>query len=255
MKVQVLNKTTSHTTVDEDEISRFSKDAADWWDESGPFAPLHRLNPARLNYIKSSICRHYGRDEKDLKALKSLNILDVGCGGGIVSEPLARLGGTVTGIDADDSAIRVAREHAEKSGVDITYLQTATENLIGNNGQIFDVVLALEIIEHVSDIDAFVTDCVNLCRPGGLIIFSTLNRTLKSMALGKIAAEYILRWVPAGTHDWKKFVKPSTLAASLRNAGARPQETMGLIFRPLHNDFALSRIDLDVNYFMTAIKE
>lgn len=255
MKVQVLVKTTSKATVDEDEIRRFSKDAADWWDESGPFAPLHRLNPVRLDYIKSSICRHYGRDEKDLKALKGLSILDVGCGGGIVSEPLARIGGSVTGIDADGVAIPVARDHAKKSGVKVTYLQTSTENLIQNNRQSFDVVLALEIVEHVSDINTFINDCATLSRPGGLIIFSTLNRTLKSMALGKIAAEYILRWVPAGTHDWKKFVRPSALATALRAAGATPQETMGLVYRPLHNDFTLSRTGLDINYFMTATKD
>lgn len=245
----------THSTIDPDEIGRFAKDAPRWWDESGPFAPLHRLNPARLGYIKTVLCRHYDRDAKSLKSLADLKIIDIGCGGGLISEPLARLGAAVTGIDGDDVAISVARSHAAGNALDITYLTASTEDLITDRKARFDVVLALEIVEHVTDIDAFVHDCVSLCKPGGVILFSTLNKTLKSLALGKVAAEYILRWVPAGTHDWKKFVRPSTLASALRQAGATPLEAKGLVFNPLQNTFVMSDTDLDVNYFMIAVKE
>ncbi len=238
-------------TVDPDEISHFAKDSAQWWDEHGPFAPIHRMNPTRLSYLKRVICAHYGRDERDLKALKGLSILDAGCGGGVVCEPLARLGANVMGIDADRNAIDAATAHAARSGLNIAYIHGTTDEL----DEKFDVVLALEIVEHVADVDAFVQSCVDRCKPGGLVVFSTLNKTLKSMALAKIAAEYIVRWVPAGTHDWRKFLRPSTLSAALRRAGATPFEAMGLVFNPLKNEFLLSPSDLDVNYFIAATKE
>jgi 2-polyprenyl-6-hydroxyphenyl methylase/3-demethylubiquinone-9 3-methyltransferase len=244
----------SSRTIDPDEISRFSREAPQWWNETGPFAPLHRMNPARVNYIKSIICRHSGRDVKDMHALDGLKILDAGCGGGLICEPLARLGGNVTGIDGDAVAIDVARDHSARAGLEISYINTTTDNLLETARDGFDVVLALEIVEHVADVDGFVDDCVNLCRPGGLVIFSTLNRTLKSMALGKIAAEYILRWVPAGTHDWRKFVKPSRLASALRAAGAHPDEIKGLVFNPLRGEFSISSHDLDVNYFIVSTR-
>lgn len=241
-------------TLDPAEIARFSREAPQWWDETGPFAPLHRLNPARLAYIKAVLCRHYGRDDKSLSALDGLSILDAGCGGGLICEPLARLGAAMTGIDGDAVAIGVARDHARNAGLEITYNNALTDDLAGDKSARFDAVLALEIIEHVADVESFVRDCVNLCKPGGIIVFSTLNRTLKSLALGKIAAEYILRWVPAGTHDWKKFVRPATLAAALREAGAVPQEARGLVFNPLQKRFIVSETDLDVNYFIVATK-
>lgn len=246
---------TARTTIDPDEISRFAKDAPRWWDESGPFAPLHRMNPARLGYIKTTLCNHYDRDDKSLKSLAGLKIIDIGCGGGLISEPLSRLGANVTGIDGDAVAISVARGHAAGNNLEITYLAVTTGDLLTDRKARFDVVLALEIVEHVSDIDVFVRDCVSLCKPGGVIIFSTLNKTLKSFALGKVAAEYLLRWVPAGTHDWKKFVRPSVLANTLRHAGAAPLEAKGLVFNPLQNAFTISDTDLDVNYFMIAVKE
>lgn len=239
------------STVDPDEISHFAKDSAHWWDEAGPFAPMHRINPVRLDYMKTLICRHYDRNPLDLAALRGLKILDAGCGGGLVCEPMARMGAEVTGIDADRNAINVAIDHAARAGLEITYICGTTENL----DKSYDVVLALEIVEHVADVDKFVQSCVDRCKPGGLIIFSTLNRTLKSMALAKIAAEYILRWVPPGTHDWKKFLRPSTLSAALRRAGATPFEARGLVFNPLKNDFSISAHDLDVNYFMTATRD
>ena len=238
------------STVQKEEIEHFSKDAPRWWDESGPFAPLHRLNPVRLDYIKTQICSHFERDHKDFKALKRLSILDIGCGGGLVCEPMARMGAKVTGIDADIVAIETANEHAKQSGLNIDYQNTTAEDV----DDTFDIVLALEIVEHVSNIEDFVKACSKLVKPGGLIIFSTLNRTPKSFALGIIAAEYILRWVPRGTHSWRKFVKPSELAKAARHSGLKPGDITGLIYNPLKASFTLSKSDIDVNYLMSLKK-
>lgn len=233
-------------TVDQTEIQAFSKDAAQWWNEKGPFAPLHRLNPVRMGYIRQQICAHFGLSQDSLRPFDGLKILDIGCGGGLACEPMARLGGMVTGVDADPVAIDVAREHAALSGFDITYKNDSAENLKEN----FDVVLALEVIEHVSDTESFVKECARLVKPGGLVIFSTLNRTAKSYALGIIAAEYILRWVPQGTHSWKKFLRPAELARLVRGNGLTPVKTAGLTFSPLKNEFKISPGDLGVNYFL-----
>ena len=267
-------------TVNAQEIQNFSKDSAHWWDINGPFRPLHRLNPVRLRYLKAQICGHYDLDSAQLKPYTGLNIIDVGCGGGLVCEPMARLGGTVTGLDADENAIHVAKEHAQQSGLEINYLATSSDQHImspssfhchpraggdpdkqdrmpaqgGHDKPLYDVVLALEIIEHVADRDAFVKSIVDLCKPGGLIIFSTLNRTAKSFALGIVAAEYILRWIPQGTHNWKKFVKPSELNRLLENHGATAKDISGLAFNPLASEFHLAPHDTDVNYFISAVK-
>lgn len=238
------------SSVKQREIEKFAKDAPRWWDESGPFAPLHRLNPARLSYIRSQIDAHFGLNGKSLKPFKNLKILDIGCGGGLVCEPLARLGATVTGIDADQIAIGVAKEHAGQSGLKINYETKTAENLKKN---VFDVVLALEIIEHVENPAAFVKTCAGLVKPGGLVIFSTLNRTAKSYALGIVAAEYILNWVPRGTHEWKKFIRPSELSRHVRAAGLNPKNISGLVYSPLDSDFKISKTDTGVNYFLTAI--
>jgi 2-polyprenyl-6-hydroxyphenyl methylase/3-demethylubiquinone-9 3-methyltransferase len=240
-------------TVDQAEIDHFRKDSARWWDENGPFRPLHRLNPVRMSYIRDAACAHFGRDAGSLSPLKGLKTLDVGCGGGLVCEPLARMGAKATGIDADGQAIAIASEHAAGGGLDIDYRAATTDELAAGKER-FDIVLALEVIEHVADVDKFVDECVELCKPGGLLIFSTLNRTLKSFALGIVTAEYFLRWVPQGTHDWRKFVKPSELAAALRRAGAMPTGEKGLIYNPLKCDFYLSDSDIDVNYLMSARK-
>ncbi len=273
------------SSLDKKEIENFAKDSTRWWDEGGPFAPLHCLNPARLSYIKAQICAHYGRDVNDFNALKGLKVLDVGCGGGLVCEPMARMGATVTGIDADNQAIAVAKAHAQESDLKISYKATTTDQLLKHviltepKGRVegshpikedpsttrlrrsaqddddgYDVVLALEIIEHVSDIQSFVNSCAALVKPGGLIIFSTLNRTAKSFALGIVAAEYILRCVPRGTHNWKKFVKPSELSRAARNAGLSPDNVSGLVYNPLKSEFSISKTDIDVNYFMNALK-
>lgn len=264
------------SSVERSEIENFSKDAAHWWDESGPFAPLHRLNPTRLSYIKAQICAHYGLDVQGLRPFEKLSILDIGCGGGLVCEPMARMGAKVTGIDADPVAINVANDHAVQSGLKIEYKNTSAEALLNlspspshamrgalplppgegrGEGLQFDVVLALEIIEHVADPAAFAQSCAKLAKPGGgLVIFSTLNRTPKSFALGIVAAEYILRWVPRGTHSWKKFIKPSELSKHARAANLNPQDISGLIFNPLKGDFEISKTDIDVNYLIASIK-
>lgn len=256
------------STVLRSEIDKFSKDASAWWDENGAFAPLHRLNPARMRYIRTQIDAHFGLDEQCLKPFEGLSILDVGCGGGLVCEPLARLGANVTGIDADPVAIEVAQDHAEISGLNISYLNESTESLLsprkrgsspakaprlrgGDNIQ-YDVVLALEIIEHVDNPAEFVQSIAKLLKPGGLAVFSTLNRTPKSFALGIVAAEHVMRLVPRGTHDWKKFVRPSELAKWLRGTALSPVDASGLVMRPLSGEFEISKTDLAVNYFMTA---
>lgn len=255
-----------------EEVRKFTKDAPRWWDEDGPFAPLHRLNPVRMDYIRARIIAHTGRSNAEsFSPLDGLNILDVGCGGGLVCEPLARMGAQVTGLDADPVAIAVARQHAAETGLDITYKNETANSLLSSlhgssvqsmdhthkacdDSSGFDVVLALEIIEHVDDPQAFVRSCTSLLKPDGLIIFSTLNRTPKAYALGVIAAEYLLRWVPRGTHEWKKFVKPSELAAALRTAGLTPQDVTGMTYNPFKSAFELSKNDLDVNYFLSATR-
>ena len=241
-------------TVDQKEIQNFSKDSSHWWDENGPFKPLHHLNPTRLSYIKQQICDHFDRDVEALDSYKDLDMIDIGCGGGLVCEPLARLGGNVSGIDADENAINVATEHAVKSDLDINYEAASSEKLLKKEKR-YDVVLALEVIEHVSDPSLFVKSVLELCKPDGLVIFSTLNRTPKSYALGIVAAEYILRWVPAGTHDWKKFVKPSELNRHIVNAGGKTKNICGLVYSPLNNKYALKPHDTGVNYFMSVLPQ
>lgn len=239
-------------TVDAKEIENFAKDSAAWWDENGPFRPLHRLNPVRLAFIKEQICAHWKRDTLSFKPYNGLSILDIGCGGGLVCEPMARLGADVTGVDADIQAIDTAKNHASGGGLTIHYRATSSD-VLRTEKKRFDVVLALEIVEHVADVDAFVRDCADLCKPGGLIVFSTLNRTPQSFLLGKLAAEYILGWVPKGTHDWKKFLKPSELARAVRTAGAQVECIEGMTFDALAGTFKRSR-DTGVNYFLTAVK-
>ncbi len=238
------------SSVNSKEIEQFTKDSGQWWDENGPFKPLHRLNPTRMGYIKSQICSHYDLDESAMQSFGKLSVLDVGCGGGLVCEPMARMGAKVTGADADPQAISVAKAHAADAGLKITYENKPAEKL----GKTYDVVLALEIIEHVDNPAAFVESCAKLLKPGGMVIFSTLNRTPKSYALGIVAAEYILRWVPVGTHSWKKFIKPSELSRMARGAGLAPNDIRGLMLNPLSGDFEMSDKDIDVNYFLSATK-
>jgi 2-polyprenyl-6-hydroxyphenyl methylase/3-demethylubiquinone-9 3-methyltransferase len=228
------------TTINEAEISHFAQDSANWWNVDGPFAPLHRLTPTRMSYILDKIGTIQGK-----------TILDIGCGGGLISCPLSRLGANVTGIDADQQAIRVAQEHAKAEKLNACFVNGAAEDLIYQKKK-FDVVLALEVIEHVDNPNLFVELCSNLLKPNGMVIFSTLNRTWKSYALGIVAAEQILRWVPKGTHSWKKFIKPSELAEMCQSNNLVLRDATGIIFNPLKNQFALHPHDLDVNYFLVA---
>ncbi len=254
MTKKKLKRPVKNSTVNEKEIRQFDVLGDKWWDENGPMKPLHRLNPVRLEYIRNTVCEHYKRPAKGLRALHGLSVADIGCGGGLVTEPLCRMGAEVTGIDAGPENIKAAKTHAKKHNLDIDY-QAATAESVAENGKKFDVVTALEIIEHVEDIDLFVESCARLVKKGGMIVFSTLNRTPKSYLLGIITAEYLLRWLPRGTHSWKKFVKPSEIARRLEKHGFTVTDVQGLIFNPLSRKFSMSSSDLDVNYFLTAIKK
>ncbi|NJM33792.1 MAG: bifunctional 2-polyprenyl-6-hydroxyphenol methylase/3-demethylubiquinol 3-O-methyltransferase UbiG [Rhodomicrobium sp.] len=238
--------------VDNREVERFGAVAADWWNPEGKFRPLHKINPARLFYIREQLLAHTGRDARSLKPFSGLTILDAGCGGGLVAEPLARLGARVTGLDPSPETIAVAKGHAGESGLDIEYLTGTTHDLAGG-GRGFDCVLALEVVEHVPDVGAFLASCAALSAPGGLVILSTLNRTAKSYALGIVAAEYILGWLPKGTHSWSRFITPDELRVKLREAGLEPTGERGLAFDPLRFEWKLTD-DCEVNYFMTARK-
>lgn len=226
--------------------------AADWWDEDGPFAPLHRITPLRMTFIRDRLCAHFGRDPRSMKPLKGLSAIDIGCGGGLICEPLARLGATVTGVDAVAENIETARTHAAELGLDIAYEVAAPEDMAARGAR-FDIVINLEVIEHVADPDSFMQAACALVAPGGAMAASTLNRTAKSLALGKIAAEYILRWVPAGTHDWRKFVKPSELARHIRANGLTLTALAGMEYNPLKREWRLGD-DLAVNYLAFAVK-
>lgn len=254
MAAKKQKKFSSASTIDEKDLQQFEQLGEKWWDESGPMKPLHRLNPTRLDYIRRSACAHFGRDAEKMGALSGLSVLDIGCGGGLVAEPLARMGLAVTGADAGAENIRIAQAHAKTEKLKIDY-QATTAEALADSGKQYDIVTALEIVEHVADVPLFLSACAALVKPGGLLVVSTLNRTAKSFALGIVAAEYILRWLPAGTHDWKKFLKPSEVAAPLVAAGLQLTDVRGLVYHPLSDTFALSADDLDVNYFVTAVKK
>lgn len=249
-----VKKTKKSSTIDAAEVGQFDSLGDKWWDESGPMQPLHRLNPVRMDYIRRAICKHERRDADRIRTLKGLTIADIGCGGGLVTEPLRRMGADVTGIDAGKENIRVARAHAKACGLDIDYRATTVEK-IADADEKFDVVTALEIVEHVADVDLFIESCCRIVKPGGLLILSTLNRTPKSFLLGIVAAEYILRWLPAGTHDWKKFLKPSEIARRVEKNGLRVTDIKGLVYNPLSRKFSISARDMDVNYFLAAVKK
>lgn len=237
-------------TLDAAEVKRFSALAAEWWDPNGKFRPLHKLGPARLAFVRQEIVRHFARTSGGLRPFDGLSILDIGCGGGLVSEPVARLGATVTGIDPAAENIEAARRHAEGQGLTIDYRSALVEDLVAE-GRTFDCVLCLEVVEHVPDVGAFLATCAKLVRPGGLMILSTINRTLKAYALAIVGAEYILRWLPVGTHQWERFVTPDELARHAEVAGLVMSTREGLVYNPLTDAWSLSQ-DLDVNYMASA---
>jgi 2-polyprenyl-6-hydroxyphenyl methylase/3-demethylubiquinone-9 3-methyltransferase len=239
-------------SVDAEEVSRFAALSDEWWAEDGPMAPLHKLNPVRLAWIKGEIAGHFGRDAKAVDALSGLRILDVGCGGGILTEPLSRMGAIVTGIDPSPEVVAAARLHAGQQGLTVDYRVTTAEDLAGQ-GERFDVVTALEVVEHVTDIRAFTTTCASLVKPGGMMIVSTINRTPKAFFLAIVGAEYVLRWLPRGTHTYDKLVTPDELRAALSAAGLAPDAETGVMYIPFADEFRLTA-GLDVNYMMTATR-
>ena len=241
------------STVDAAEVERFSALAAEWWDPRGRMAVLHRFNPVRLGFIKAAACRQFGRDAKRLDALSGLRLLDIGCGGGILSEPLARLSAEVVGADPSQANIEAARLHAAEAGVTVDYRATTAEAL-ADDGERFDVVLAMEVVEHVADLSLFVKRCAEMVKPGGLMITATINRTLKSFAFAIVGAEYVLGWLPRGTHRWDKFVTPNELEAVLERHGLAVIDQTGVIYNLIADRWQLAG-DMDVNYMVVAARD
>jgi 2-polyprenyl-6-hydroxyphenyl methylase/3-demethylubiquinone-9 3-methyltransferase len=238
---------------DPEEVARFAALADQWWDPDGEFRPLHRLNPLRLGYIRDQAVAQFARDAKSLRPFAGLRLLDIGCGGGLIAEPMARLGATVTAIDAAERNIEVARLHAERSGLEIDY-RCATAEELATAGERFEIVLALEIVEHVAEPAAFLESCAELVAEGGLLIASTINRTPKAFALAIVGAEYVMRWLPRGTHRWRKFVRPSELVRGLAHGGIRAADLTGVVLDPLRGEWRLDRRDLAVNYMVAGRK-
>ena len=239
-------------TVDRDEVARFSRVAGEWWDPRGPMAALHKFNPVRLAYVRDRTAAHFDRDPLRLDCLAGLRVLDIGCGGGILCEPLTRLGASVVGVDPSESNIAVARQHAARSGLAIDYRNSTVEAL-AQAGEVFDVVLAMEVVEHVADVPMFVDLAAGTVKPGGLMFVATLNRTAKSFALAIVGAEYILRWLPRGTHQWDKFVVPDELDLAIEQGGLRVIGETGVIYNVFADRWQLST-DMDVNYMVVAEK-
>ena len=241
------------TTVDDAEIAKFEAMAAEWWDLDGKFKPLHMLNPTRLDYITQQIAAEFGRDLSSAAPFEGLRILDIGCGGGLLCEPMARLGATIVGVDAAPRNIPVAQIHAEQSGLTIDY-RIGTAEAMAEDGEQFDVVLNMEVVEHVADPLAYLTACHDLLRPGGLHICSTINRNPKSFMMAIVGAEYVMRWLPKGTHEWNKFITPDELYDLMRKAGLDPVDRKGFQFNPVKWDWRISSRDLSVNYVTASLK-
>ena len=239
-----------NNTINKKEIEKFTKIAEEWWDPQGKFKPLHRFNPIRISYIKKNIINTFKLNQK-IKPLKKVKILDIGCGGGLLSEPLSRLGAEVVGIDASDRNIKIAKSHAKKSNLDIKYLCSSPENF--NSKTKFDVVLNMEIVEHVQDVDFFLKSCATLLKKNGIMFVATLNKTLKSYLFAIVGAEYVLRWLPIGTHEWDKFVKPNDLVDILKKYDLKLDSLDGMKFNPIKNEWNISS-DRSVNYIGKFIK-
>ncbi len=244
---------TQVNTIDAAEIEKFQAMAAEWWDPNGKFKPLHMLNPCRLDYITRQIAAEYERDLSSPMPFEGLHILDIGCGGGLLSEPMARLGADVVGADAAERNIPVARVHAEEQGLTIDYRHTSAEDLAAA-GETFDAVLNMEVVEHVADPLGYLTACHDLLKPGGIMTCSTINRNPKSFAMAIVGAEYVMRWLPKGTHEWSKFITPDELYTLLKDAGLDPVDRMGFVFNPVTWSWRLSDRDLSVNYVTTSIR-
>ncbi len=241
------------STVDPAEVAKFEAMAEEWWDPNGKFKPLHMLNPCRLDYAVDQIAAQHGRDPERPKPFAGLRILDIGCGGGLLSEPMARLGAEVVGADAAERNIPVARIHAERMELEIDYRHTTAEAL-AEAGETFDAVLNMEVVEHVADPQAYLDACSRLLKPGGVMICSTINRTTKSFLMAIVGAEHVMRWLPRGTHEWSKFIAPDELYALLRKAGLDPVDRKGFVFDPLRWSWSLSARDLSVNYVTASVK-
>ena len=241
------------TTIDPAEVAKFEAMAAEWWNPNGKFRPLHLMNPCRLDYITGQIAAEFDRNLKAPNPFAGLRILDIGCGGGLLSEPMVRLGATVVGADAAPRNIPVAQLHAEASGLVIDYRHTTAEDLAAA-GEQFDVVLNMEVVEHVSDPLAYLTACHDLLKPGGIMVCSTLNRNAKSFMMAIVGAEWVMRWLPKGTHDWQKFITPEELFALIEKAGLNPVDRKGMVFNPVSWSWSLSARDLSINYVTTSVR-
>jgi 2-polyprenyl-6-hydroxyphenyl methylase/3-demethylubiquinone-9 3-methyltransferase len=241
-------------TADAEEIARFEAMAEDWWNPDGKFAPLHKFNPVRLAYIRDRLCRRFDRDPMAERPLEGLRLLDIGCGGGLLTEPMHRMGASITGVDASERNIGIAAAHAAQSGLEVDYRAGTVEELVASGTEPYDAVLNCEVVEHVADVGLFLGACAQLVRPGGMMVLATLNRTPKSYALAIVGAEYVLRWLPRGTHQWKKFLRPSEIADCLRPEGIVIDEMTGVTYNPLSDRWRMSD-DLAVNYMMVATRD
>jgi 2-polyprenyl-6-hydroxyphenyl methylase/3-demethylubiquinone-9 3-methyltransferase len=250
----MTSQTAARSSIDPAEVERFSRIAAEWWDPNGKFAPLHKFNPVRLAFIRDHALYRFARDGSLRRPFEGLRLLDIGCGGGLLSEPMARLGFQVTAVDASERNIVTASTHAAEQGLSIDFRCATAEALLEAGEPPFDVILNMEVIEHVADPGDYLRSCARLLAPGGLMIVATLNRTLKALALAKIGAEYVLRWVPAGTHDWNKFLKPDELRGFLVGEPVTVDGPYGVVFNPLTGRWSES-VDSDVNYMMTVVRQ
>lgn len=249
MTSQPLN---APNTVDPDEVAKFSAMASEWWDPAGKFKPLHKFNPIRLAYIRETLCTHFSLDDNGPTPLRGLRVLDLGCGGGLLSEPVSRMGAELIGADASAETIETARVHADQQGLTIDYRVTRAEELAAQS-EAFDAIICMEVVEHVADLGEFIKTCAQLLKPGGIILLATLNRTMKSYAFAIVGAEYILRWLPAGTHVWEKFVKPDELESFLAAVNLATDKPLGLSYNPLSDHWCRST-DVSVNYVLSAVK-
>ena len=240
------------TTIDDAEVARFSAIAAEWWSPTGKFRPLHKFNPVRLAYIKEQVCQHFNIDPSKPKPFKGLRILDIGCGGGLLCEPMSRLGAEIVGADASETNIEVAKIHAEQTGVTIDYRATTSEALAAD-GEQFDIILNMEVVEHVADVDLFMASCCEMVKPGGLMFMATINRTAKARMLAIFMAEKVLRWLPVGTHEFEKLVKPEELEEAFAKGGMSLLDESGVTYNPVLDRWSKSK-DMDVNYMMLATK-